>query len=144
MHQILPVRAATKEYRHEFCILWNRLYSGHCAEASVSESLAQGTACSFHHTIIKVLSLGPAVPAAMILKSLVTSTIYIIICYIFWPWEKGIIFTSILQYSVGCKNWSSLPSVTFTIDHRDYTITPEQYVIKVSIQVHIIQSVLQV
>ncbi|XP_040197509.1 cathepsin E-like [Rana temporaria] len=34
------------------------------------------------------------------------------------------------EYSVGCKDWSSLPSVTFTIEQRDYTITPEQYVIK--------------
>ncbi|CAI9571978.1 unnamed protein product [Staurois parvus] len=31
------------------------------------------------------------------------------------------------EYAVGCKNVSSLPSVTFTIGLRDYTITPEQY-----------------
>ncbi|XP_018431842.1 PREDICTED: cathepsin E-A-like [Nanorana parkeri] len=34
------------------------------------------------------------------------------------------------EYAVDCKSLSSLPSVTFTIGHRDYTITPEQYVIK--------------
>ncbi|XP_044133092.1 cathepsin E-A-like [Bufo gargarizans] len=34
------------------------------------------------------------------------------------------------EYFVDCSHISSLPTVTFTIDKRDYTITPEQYVMK--------------
>ncbi|XP_063783558.1 cathepsin E-B-like isoform X2 [Pseudophryne corroboree] len=34
------------------------------------------------------------------------------------------------EYTVDCKQTSSLPSVTFTISQRDYTITPAQYLLK--------------
>ncbi|XP_068129753.1 cathepsin E-like [Hyperolius riggenbachi] len=36
------------------------------------------------------------------------------------------------EYLVDCKRVSHLPTVTFTIGQRDYTISPEQYVIKES------------
>ncbi|KAM4038416.1 cathepsin E-like [Anomaloglossus baeobatrachus] len=34
------------------------------------------------------------------------------------------------EFIVDCRHASKLPTVTFTIDNRDYTITPEQYVLK--------------
>lgn len=34
------------------------------------------------------------------------------------------------EYTVDCLHISNLPTVTFTIGKRDYTITPEQYVLK--------------
>lgn len=38
-----------------------------------------------------------------------------------------------VQFLVDCRRLSSLPHISFTIGHREYKLTAEQYVIKVSI-----------
>lgn len=38
-----------------------------------------------------------------------------------------------VQFLVDCRRLSSLPHISFTIGHREYKLTAEQYIVKVSI-----------